>query len=177
MNPLLALLVLGCLALGVGIVLLVRAIASPGARLPVTAGWIDELSGERYRPMMRLLESEDIDFLRSQPGFSSRMASRLRAQRCKIFRGYLRCLNTDFKRIMLALKLVMMQSLDDRPDLAAILFRQQLSFAFGLTLANVRVVLYRFGGSGVDVGPLVRIFDTMRQELQAMVPITVGTEA
>ena len=177
MNPLLLLLVLAGVALAAGIFWLLRSIASPAAQLPVTAGWIDELSVERYRPMMRLLQDDDLDFLRSQPGFTSRMASRLRAQRCQIFRGYLRCLNTDFNRITVALKLVMLQSRDDRPDLASILLHQECLFVVSMLLVHVRVLLYRCGLGGVDVMSLVRIFDSMRQELQTLVPATLGMEA
>src|SRR5215475_12636455 len=102
------------------VVIIVRSLGS-GQRLPVTAEWIDELSVQRYLPMLRLLESGDVEFIRAQPGYSRRMEWRLRAQRCQIFRGYLRCLNLDFRRICMALKLLMVQSQQDRPDLASVL--------------------------------------------------------
>ena len=159
------------------LVCLFRRLSSPCSRLPVTAGWIEELSTERYRPMMRLLESEDLDFLRGQPGFTAHMASRLRAQRCRIFRGYLRCLSADFNRVIAALKLVLLQSHNDRPDLALLLIRQQFLFAAGIALVHVRMLLYRCGMCGVDVMPLVAIFDGMRLELQTLVPVTLGMEA
>jgi hypothetical protein len=156
---------------------LVRRIVSPQTSLPVTAGWIDALSIERYRPMMRLLDSEDLEFLRSQPGFTPRMAAKLRIQRCRIFRGYLRSLSNDFARVCVALKIVMFQSLDDRPDLAKALLRQQALFAAGIAAANVRLFLYRWGLCSADVTGLVKIFDGMRLELQTLVPATLGMEA
>src|ERR1022692_3495604 len=76
-------------------VALLRKLASANRSLPVTAEWIDQLSTDRYRPAMRLLDSRDIDFLRSQAGFTPKMEARLRAQRCQIFRGYLRCLRSE----------------------------------------------------------------------------------
>src|SRR5437763_8657862 len=87
--------------------LLVRSFGTCAQSLPVTAEWIDELSIERYRPMLRLLDSTDLEFLRTQPGYSPKMESKLRAQRCQIFRGYLRCLSMDFGRVCMALKLLM----------------------------------------------------------------------
>src|SRR6266567_1345499 len=84
-------------------VALLRRLGSADSCLPVTAQWIEELSVERYRPMMRLLSSADIEFLRAQPGFTPKMESRLRSQRCQIFRGYLKCLDTDFRRVCMAL--------------------------------------------------------------------------
>ena len=74
-----------------------RRVARSSQRRPLTAHWIEELSLERYRPMMRLLDPDDLEFLRSQPGFTWRMASRLRAQRCQLFRSYLRSLDEDFQ--------------------------------------------------------------------------------
>ena len=58
--------------------------------LPVTAEWIEELSIERYRPMLRLLNQEDLDLLRAQPGFTPQMATDFRVQRCKLLQEYLR---------------------------------------------------------------------------------------
>ena len=156
---------------------LVRRIASPQTSLPVTAGWIDALSIERYRPMMRLLDSEDLDFLRSQPGFTPHMATALRIQRCWIFRGYLRCLSNDFARVCVALKIVLLQSRDDRPDLAMALVRQQALFEAGMAAVQMRLFLYRWGLCGADVTGLVKIFDGMRLELQTLVPATMGMEA
>lgn len=152
------------------LVLLVRrSVASPGG-LPLDAGWIDELSVERYRPMMRLLDDRDLEFLRSQPGFTPRMATRLRTQRCRIFRGYLRCLEGDFRRVCMAVKVLMLQSRHDRPDLAAALVRHQATFALSLAIVNVRVFAYRWGLGGVDVSSLVRSFDAMRLELRSLAP-------
>jgi len=154
-----------------------RRIGSAGRTLPVTAEWIDELSMERYKPMLRLLDGEDLQFLRSQPGFTPRMAARLRAQRCQIFRGYLRCLSSDFGRICTAIKLMMLHSRRDRPDLAAVLVRNQVVFATSMLVVYGRLYLYRFGLSGVDVSSLVRTFDSMRVELRQLVPATMAAGA
>ncbi len=138
--------------------------------LPVTAEWIDELSTDRYRPMMRLLDSGDVEFLRSQAGYTRKMESKLRAQRCQIFRGYLRCLDGDFERVCMALKLVMVQSEQDRPDLSAVLIHHQIMFTSGMLGARFRLVLYRLGICTVDATSLVKIFDVMRIELRNLVP-------
>jgi hypothetical protein len=156
---------------------IIRRLASPAGRLPVTAEWIDELSIERYRPMMRLLEGADLEFLRTQPGFDPKMVTKLRAQRCQIFRGYLRCLNSDFGRVCAALRLVMLQSRGDRPDLAGALLRHRLQFAGGILGVQFRLYLYRWGFCGVDVTTLVRTFDLMRLELRTLVPAASGAAA
>jgi hypothetical protein len=160
------------LALATALFLLVRKVAFNGSSLPLTAEWIDELSIERYRPMMRLLDGGDLEFLRSQPGFTPRMATKLRVQRCQIFRGYLRCLNGDFQRVCAAMKVLMLQSRHDRPDLAGVLLQHQAMFAWGMAMVYSRLFLYRWGVCGVDVTSLVRIFDLMRLELRSLVPAT-----
>lgn len=159
------------------VALLIRKFACPGSTLPVTAEWIDELSIERYRPMMRLLESADLEFLRDQPGFTPKMERKLRNQRCHLFRGYLRCLNSDFGRVCSAMKLVMLQSRNDRPDLAGALLHHQMMFAAGVIAVQFRLTLYRFGLCGVDVTGLVKIFEMMRLELRTLVPASAAMGA
>jgi hypothetical protein len=160
-------------ALILATVAVLRRLDSPNHSLPVTAEWIDELSTGRYRPMMRLLDSRDIEFLRSQAGFTPKMEAKLRAQRCQIFRGYLRCLDMDFQRVCMALKLVLLHSEQDRPDLSALLVHHRIMFATGLLAARFRLFLYRWGICTVDVTSLVRIFDVMRIELRTLVPAAV----
>lgn len=176
MEYVLAISIVTFLALAVALFLLVRKLTFNGSSLPLTAEWIDELSIERYRPMMRLLDGADVEFLKSQPGFTPRMAAKLRIQRCQIFRGYLRCLNSDFQRVCAAIKILMLQSREDRPDLAGLLVQQQMRFACGMGLVQSRLFLYRWGICGVDVMSLVKNFDLMRLELRSLVPanLTMG---
>ena len=162
---------------GVGLVWLTRQIGSARVGLPVTADWIDELSVERYHPMMRLLDGEDLRFLRSQPNVTPGMAVQLRLQRCQLFRDYLRCLNTDFRRVSMAMRVLMVQSRHDRPDLAQALVRRRVMFTLGMAAAHLRLVFYRWGYCGVDVTGLVQSFDSLRLELQALLPAALSTKA
>jgi hypothetical protein len=141
-----------------------------GGDLPVTAEWIEELSLERYRPMLRLLEPQDLEYLRAQPGFTPRMARKLRTQRYHIFRGYLRSLSMDFRRISTALKLLLLQSGQDRPDLAGILLRHQVNFVCSLVVVHFRLALYRLGAGSVSAASLVEVFNRMQGELRDLMP-------
>ncbi len=152
------------LALGV---IVYRAAERDGA-LPVDTEWIEELSVERYRPMMRLLDQDDILFLRSQPGFTPRLEVALRNERCRLFRGYLSLLEADFRRVSMAIKILMLQSRYDRPDLASTLLRHQAVFALGITLVRIRLALYQLGLGAVDASILVKTFDAMRLELRSL---------
>ena len=132
--------------------------------------WIDEMSAERYRPMIRLLDDGDFAFLRSQPGVTGRLVARVRAQRCRIFRGYLRSLDSDFRRVCLALKLLMAESGEDRSDLAKVLVRRQTQFTWAMIRVQFRLILYSWGLGRVEVAGLVRLFDGMRAELVTLAP-------
>jgi hypothetical protein len=162
--------VVAALALVCVLAYLIRKVGSAGKNLPVTSEWIDDLSLDRYRPMLRMLDGSDIAFLRSQPGFTPDMGRKLRAQRTQIFRGYLRSLETDFGRVCAAIKLVMLQSKYDRPELAETLLRQQVTFACAMLSVRGSLFLYRMGVSRVEVSKLVNIFDSMRLELRTMLP-------
>jgi hypothetical protein len=139
-------------------------------RLSVTLDWLEKLSPERYKPMVRLLNRQDLDFLRSQPGFTRKMERGFRRQRCEIFRGYLRQLEGDFQQVCTALKLVMVQSNADRPDLAATLLRQQMWFKAGMLAVHFRLLLHGHGIGTVEVAGLLKLFDGMRLELRSLVP-------
>ena len=166
-----------CVTIMLALVLLIRKAAFSASTLPVTAEWINELSVERYRPMIRLLDQEEIQSLLSQPGFTPAMAARLREQRCQMFRGYLRSLCSDYGRVCAALKLLVLQAANDRPDLAGIVLRQQLTFACGLAMVHTRLWLFRWGVCGVDVTQLVRVFNCMSLELRQLVPAQVAVGA
>jgi len=144
-------------------------VCSPARRSEPPAE-IFEISVERYIPMLRLLDDSDFRFLRAQPGFTTEMAARVRAQRYRIFLAYLRNLREDFARIAAALKFLMAHSPHDRPDLASVLLRAQLVFAWGFATAYLRAYVWRFGYGSVNAGELLRVFDGICFELSSLSP-------
>src|SRR5262245_16680081 len=90
------------------------------------------LSLEKYRPMERLLQEDDFRFLAAQPGFSPQLGRRFRTERRKIFRGYLRNLRRDFRRLSAAFRILIVHSVEDRGDLAASLMRMRVMFGLGM---------------------------------------------
>ncbi|HEY1241319.1 MAG TPA: hypothetical protein VGF16_12225 [Bryobacteraceae bacterium] len=177
MSAVIAVSLLASIALGAGLVIAILKMACPRVALPATLDWIDELSTERYRPMLGLLSDDELQFLRRHPGFTPKLAARFRRQRCEIFRGYMRSLSVDFNRVSLALKLLMAQASSDRPDLAEILVRTRLAFTFAMAAAYSRLVLYYFGLGTVDASELLRLFDGMRLELRTLVPCELSASA
>ena len=158
----------------IALALVIRRVAFTHSSLPVTAEWIADLSGDRYRPMLRLADGTDLEFLRMQPGFNGRMAAKLRQQRYQIFKGYLQSLQVDFGRAVVALKVLMLHSREDRPDLAVVLLRHQLAFGWGMVSARAHLFLYRCGIGSVDVRSLVRVFEAVQTELRNALPVGVA---
>jgi hypothetical protein len=177
MNLVIPISVLACLVAGSGLWLLVRRVALATGALPPTADWIDELSLDRYQPMLRLLNEEELQFLRTQPGFTSALASRYRRQRCQIFRGYLQSLRNDFNRITGAMVLLMSQAGNDRPDLAFLLVRSRLAFAWGMAAVHLRLWLYVWGVGTVRPERLIERFNRMRLELRSLIPAAAPAAA
>jgi hypothetical protein len=165
------LLLITCLAL------LLRKIASPEVDLILWDTWIDELSVDHYRPMMRILDIKDFDVCRGKPGFSRRRLMQLRFSRCRIFRIYLGLLQTDFQRICMAIKILMVDSDQDRPDLAATLLKTQARFAVGLAMVHVHLSFYLLGLGSVSIAPLLNCFDGVRLELQRLAPAQAGAQS
>jgi hypothetical protein len=147
--------------------------------LPANPEWLRNLTVARYRPMERLLDERDFEFLAGQPGISAALVRSLRAERRKIFRSYLRSLSRDFGRVCAAIRHLMLYSSHDRPDLAMVLARQRFAFAMGLMGAEVRLAMHACGWSGVslDVRGLVDALESMRRELSYLVPASAAAAA
>jgi len=158
------------LTLSLFVLFLVRRLGGDRQTLPVTTDWLNELSIERYRPMLRILESDDFQYLRRQKGYTPAMGRRLRNERADAFVGYLQMLQADFKRVAAALELMVAQSSHDRPELASALVHRRVTVACGMLEVRVRIALFRVGFHGVDAAALIRMFDGLHCELREVMP-------
>ena len=161
--------ILGLLVAG-SFVVVFRKLA---ADTPVENDWADQVSADRYRPMLRLLDAREQAELRRNPACTRQMLRRFRSGRITVFRGYLGCLSADYTRVCSAIKLLMVHSAQDRPDLASLLVRQRALFTLHLMMAEGRLRLYGLGIGRVDVGKLVTALDCMRLQLHGL----LATEA
>ncbi len=103
--------------------------------------------------------------------------ARLRVQRCRILQQYLSNLDIDFRQVGGALKLLMVQSQQDRPDLASALLRGQMTFGCRMSVVYCQLFCYRFGIGTVDVTGLLTLFNGMRLELRTFVPAELAAGA
>jgi hypothetical protein len=119
-----------------------------------------------YQPMLRLLSEEDIAIAAGNP----KLIRSLRRQRREIFRGYLRCLTKDYGRLLTGIRLAMVNSGVDRPDLAQALVRNQMVFAAALCRIQIRLMMHTAGFGQVDVSRLVGALDTLRAQVAMLTP-------
>ncbi len=141
------------------------------------AEWLDDFSVARYGPMQRLLGEADYCFLRSQPGYRPALERELRSQRKQIFRDYLSLMSLDFHHLLGLANLLMIHSVEDRPDLAKQLFRQRLTFYWAMCAIECRLTVAPGGLAGVDVQGLVGTLEGLRQQVAQLVPEPTWIEA
>jgi hypothetical protein len=122
-----------------------------------------------YKPMLRLLSAEDIQFVSSAPG----LRRELRARRRRIFRSYLRCLSKDYSRLLGGVRWIMVNSDIDRPDLAILLSRQRRAFAIAICRVEWKLALHAAGAENVkiDVSGLVGAIDNLTGIVNVFSPV------
>lgn len=156
-----------CLCLAGSIILVCRKLVVD-AHLPAEDDWMQQLSPQRYRPLERLLDEREYARLKAHPAISPKMLRSMRSRRIRIFRDYLSCLSVDYGCVCKTIKLLMVQSAQDRPDLASLLVRQRVTFTLRLMTAEFCLTLHALGIGGVDATKLVAALDGMRLQLNCL---------
>jgi hypothetical protein len=133
--------------------------------------WEGIFSPTRYHAMERLLDDTDAEFLRSHRLFDRKAQKAFRSSRIRLFRGYMHQLSADFGRICKALKVLMVHSHVDRPDLAGLIMKQQFTFSLAMMTLEVKLTLYGFGWTGVDAKAVMEPLADIRAQLQVLAAI------
>lgn len=128
---------------------------------------------DRYRPMTRLLDSEDLNFLASQPGYRPEMRARLESSRRRIFRMYLAELSADFHHLHAAARRMVAEAPEQHAELVPVLLRQQIAFWRALAAIELRLALSWTGLTPVNASGLLEIV----QQLQRAVALPVTASA
>lgn len=167
------------IVLGLAFLFLFRTLMSPNRKESLPGDWEHMFAPSRYKPMERLLDPVDQEFLAAQPSYTRRMGRRFRTTRIAIFRSYARCLGRDFARVSNTLKILMVHASVDRSALAGLLLKQRLLFSYAMMSLEVKLALHRFGWSAprVDVADLLGALDAMRVQLRALAAVTEPTLA
>jgi hypothetical protein len=124
--------------------------------------------------MERVLGEADFEFLSRQPGVDRKTLRAFRAERRGIFRAYVRDIAADFNRLHTAARILLLTSMEDRPDLAFTLLKLRATFAYAMLAIQWRLTLDALGVRGLDVHPLVEALDGMRGQLVGWMPAPAG---
>jgi hypothetical protein len=122
------------------------------------------VSAERYRPMLRLLSDEDLDFVAA----NNALLRTLKSGRRKLFRSYLRCLTRDYGCLLAGIRSAMAASGADRPDLARALAKNRMLFSLAVYRIEVRLALHSLGLGTVDISGLVEAFEGLRAQVNVL---------
>lgn len=128
----------------------------------------EELSWRHFRPLDRLLDPADFAFLR-RSGMPAQRIRKLRCDRRRIYGSCLRSLRQEFNLVYRTLNLVLVESPQDRPELAAHLARQRVTFYRNLALAEFRLLLHRCGVARMPAIDLVAPLEALQAQLQRLV--------
>lgn len=150
-------------------------LVKPLNRPSISPRWFAGFSTVRYRPMERILGEADYRFLAAQPDVDGKTLRAFRAQRRGILRAYLRDVASDFERLHAAARVLLLTSIEDRPDLAMALLKLRATFVYAMLAIQGRLALDALGFRGLDVRPLVEAVDRMRGQLVTLIPAPVSS--
>ena len=125
--------------------------------------------------MARLLAEEDLIFLAAQPGYRPEMGTKLRRERRRIFRLYLRELARDFRDLHRQARSLVAESPAEHSELVGVLIRQQFMFWGAIGAIELRLAASRWNLATVDVRGLLEAMEAMRLDLARITaPIPVS---
>lgn len=133
-----------------------------------TASALSEVRVEKYRPIVRLLNADDILFLRAQPGYEPSMERRLRAERRSLMREYLREMEADFNGLYRAATHLLLLAPVDQPELTSQLTAQRWLFVKQLATVRVGLCLDSVGIGTVEVSGLLEAFSSVQRQFSSL---------
>jgi hypothetical protein len=163
------------LVLGVPLVIYLALIVPTLARLlrgtdpdEISPEWLRSFSPSIYLPMQQLMSGEDFAFLSRQPGFDLSLYRKLRRDRLRIFRKYLRRMIVDFNQLHLAARLAIAQSAEDHSALIPTLILLKLRFSVAVLAAEFRCVMCFFGLKTLGASSLLLSLEELTVQFQAV---------
>lgn len=154
--------------LGVSFALLAPVLARLFRRCEITEitpEWLETFSITAYYPMQRLLSDEDFHFLVRQPGFDLSLYRKLRRERLLIFRQYLKRLISDFNRLHMAARVLIVRGQEDQSDLMMRLFKLKMRFSLAVMQSELSYFCCRVGIGTLAVRSIIARLEEMSAEL------------
>jgi len=143
-------------------------LSSTARVVPPSRDWVERFDARRYRPALRLMKPDDLEFLEREPGYSAEIGRRLRAARRRALVGYLKWMKADFDRLYVAGKLMVAEADSDRSDFALVLVRVRGRFLVAYAKARLRLALGWAGAPNVQA--LTEALEDIRFALRISAP-------
>ena len=158
------------LSIGAACFRVLRKLTRPEVSADDLNAWID-IDWHSCSPLEKLLDPAEFQFLERR-GMQPAQIRAFRAKRRSLFRMYMRRLTHDFNTAHSALKMVLVTSEIDRPDLVRELGRQRLLFYRGLIGVEARLFLNAMGFDSWPVPSLslIRPLERLHIEFCGLVP-------
>jgi hypothetical protein len=122
---------------------------------------VEEFSTARYQVMARLTSEEDFEYLAAQPGYHQEIGTRLRRERRRIFRMYLRSLAVDFRSLHAAARKLVADAPGSHADLVGLLIRCQWTFWRRMALVEIRLLMPAARLPKLDIAPLLQPMESL----------------
>ena len=151
------------------VVLLLRMLTS--TRVPKGAAF--DSMDFCHRPMKRLLDPAELQYLRKQ-GVREEIVTKLRTQRREIYRLYLRDLVQEFNKVHESLKLLLVSSYSDRPDMARLLMKKKFTFYRNLFLVEGWLTLHACGVDKMPDIDIARSLEIIQLQFLELAPVRVS---
>ena len=123
--------------------------------------------------MERLLSEADDNLVGGNPA----LRRKFRVERRKLFRRYLACLTRDYGCLLNGIRLTMVESGTDRPDLLHALAKNRVYFALAICRIEYRLALHVVGLGTVDISGMVTAFETLREQMTGFAAVPAGAAA
>jgi hypothetical protein len=107
--------------------------------------WLNGFDLSRYAALDNLFHPRDFEFLKSQPGYTPELSSRLKADRLKIADGYLSQLERDVRMLLTFANRAAARSGADHDKLSAFLLKQEAKFAWNLLTLRMQITFMKLG--------------------------------
>jgi hypothetical protein len=163
------------LVIGLPLVIYLALIVPTLARLfkgthpdEISPEWLRSFSPSIYLPMQQLMSGEDFAFLSRQPGFDLSLYRKLRRDRLRIFRKYLRRMIVDFNQLHLAARLAIAQAPEDHSALIPALVLLKLRFSVAVLAAEFRCGMCLFGFKTLSARSLLLSLEKLNAQFQAV---------
>ena len=128
--------------------------------------WFEDFSAFRYLPMRRLLSGEEEEYwMRSTDGSQFRR-DEFRAERRRLFRGYLQLITSDFGRLSQGVRLCVIHATDDRSADISRLVSLEWSLRKLLWLAELRLMFHWLDVKPVDPTQLINALQSFEFSLR-----------